>query len=67
MKQENPKMVIYFSQQDLEDLASGKEFKWTFPTDKGQDIDVLLQCDGTESPEVDEEEVEEELSEEEGF
>lgn len=41
-KKPNAKMVIYFSEQDLQDLINGEQFQWTFPTDRGEDIDVLL-------------------------
>lgn len=44
-EKKNPKMVIFFSESDLQDLMAGEEFRWTFTTDQGQDIDVLLRPD----------------------
>lgn len=44
-EKKNPKMVIFFSESDLQDLINGEEFRWTFTTDQGQDIDVLLRPD----------------------
>lgn len=45
IQKENPKLIIPFSEGDLQDLINGEEFRWTFTTDKGQDIDVLLRSE----------------------
>lgn len=41
-KKENQKLVIDITESDCQDLMSGKEFDWTFTTDKGKDIDIHL-------------------------
>lgn len=38
----NPKIVIDFTQGDLENLIDGKQFDWTYTADDGQEIDVHL-------------------------
>ena len=38
----NQKINIPFSEEDLQDLQQGKEFNWTFETEKGELIDVHL-------------------------
>jgi hypothetical protein len=38
----NAKLIILFSESDLNNLMNGEEFRWTFTTDKGEDIDILL-------------------------
>ncbi len=48
LPKKNPKLVIPFTSNDLEELMSGETFKWTFATEEGQDIDVLLRLE-TES------------------
>lgn len=35
-------LVIQMSQSDLEDLLNGEEFNWSFTTNKGRSIDVLI-------------------------
>lgn len=41
----NPKLIISFTKSDLEGLMDGENFKWTFATDGGQDIYVLLRLE----------------------
>ena len=42
-KEETQKLEIPFSESDVQEMVSGEfEFEWTFPTDKGEDIDVLI-------------------------
>jgi len=41
----NPRMVIKFTENEVEELMNGAEFRWTFPTDEGVDIDVLITRD----------------------
>ncbi len=53
----NPKLVIPFTEDDLDQLMKGETFKWTFATNEGQDIDVLLSL---ESDVEDDEEPEDE-------
>lgn len=38
----NQKITIPFSEMDIEELRSGEEFHWSFPTDKGEIIDVHI-------------------------
>jgi hypothetical protein len=44
----NQHIEVPVSESDLQDLQNGEEFNWTFTTDKGLSIDILLR------PEVDE-------------
>lgn len=50
----HPKIVIPLSEADLQELMAGEEFRWTFTTDKGQDIDVLLRPEAEEDFEIEE-------------
>lgn len=38
----NQKITIPMSESDIEELREGTEFHWTFPTDKGEQIDVHI-------------------------
>ncbi len=38
----NPKIKIDLTMEDLEELMAGGVFNWTYTTDKGQDIDIML-------------------------
>ncbi len=52
--EKNPKLIIPFETSDIEELMNGETFKWTFTTDKGQDIDVLLRLEKSNDIEEDE-------------
>ena len=41
----NQKLVIPVSEQDIYDLQNGEEFDWTFTTDRGEDIDILIRLE----------------------
>ncbi len=56
----HPKLDIYFSESDLQELINGEEFQWTFTTDTGVDIDVLLRPDKPSDYGDDEEDEDEE-------
>lgn len=44
----NPKVIIPFSENDIQELMDGHEFHWTFPTADGDmDIDIHIR------PEID--------------
>lgn len=47
----NPKMTIPFSENDLHDLQNGEEFNWSFLTDTGVEIDILLRVETDEDNE----------------
>jgi len=36
----NQKITVPLSEEDLQDLLNGEEFDWSFPTEKGEWIDV---------------------------
>jgi len=38
----NQKISIDLTEKDLQDLQRGKEFNWTYETEKGESIDVHL-------------------------
>lgn len=38
----NQKLVIPFTENDIQELGSGEEFNWTFETDKGESIDIHI-------------------------
>ena len=42
------KLIIPLSENDLQELEFGKEFHWTFTTNKGEDIDVHLRLETQE-------------------
>lgn len=41
MKQ-NQKLEIDLTFEDLQELIEGRVFNWTYPTDKGESIDIKL-------------------------
>ena len=45
MIKKNQEITIPMSEQDLWDLQNGEEFNWTFTTDKGEDIDILIRAE----------------------
>lgn len=42
LKKKNQKLVIPFSDEDIWELQNGEEFDWTFTTNEGEDIDILI-------------------------
>ena len=38
----NPRIVIPFTEDELMDIMNGETFQWTFLSDTGRDVDVLL-------------------------
>jgi len=51
MAKKNQKIVVPMSEQDLEDLQNGEEFNWTFPTESGEEIDILIRPENEEDNE----------------
>ena len=45
---DNQKLVIPFTESDLQDLQAGETFDWTFTTDKGESIDIHLRLENDE-------------------
>jgi len=41
-RKKNEKIELPLSEEDCYDLLNGKTFEWTFPTDKGRDIDLVI-------------------------
>ena len=41
-KTERQEITVPLSENDLQELQSGEEFNWTFPTQYGEPIDVVL-------------------------
>ncbi len=39
---QHQKIEIPISENDAQDLVAGERFEWTFETDKGESIDVIL-------------------------
>ena len=38
----NQSITIPMSENDLQELMNGEEFNWTFPTESGEEIDILI-------------------------
>lgn len=39
-EKKNQKIIVPMSENDIQELQSGEEFDWTFPTENGEEIDV---------------------------
>lgn len=48
---DNQKLVIPFTENDIEELRSGEEFEWTFETDRGESIDIHIKQEEYEEEE----------------
>lgn len=44
-KRLNPKIIVDLSEEDISDLQNGKTHNWTFESDKGISIDIVLTHD----------------------
>lgn len=52
---ENQKLVIPFTENDIQELGSGEEFDWTFETDRGESIDIHIKQEEYEEDEEEDE------------
>lgn len=42
MAKENQKLIIPISEDEAMEIMEGREFNWTFNTDRGEAIDVII-------------------------
>lgn len=47
----NQKLVIPFTENDIQELGAGEEFEWTFETDQGEPIDIHIKQEEYEDEE----------------